>query len=47
MQKRIKKAMFGFIARGVERSNFLLTMIRKLVICNINANRQTAKKCLK
>lgn len=33
--------------RGVERSNFLLTMIRKLVICNINANRQTAKKCLK
>nr|DAU13807.1 MAG TPA: hypothetical protein [Caudoviricetes sp.] len=47
MQKRIKKAMFGFIARGVERSNFLLTMIRKLVICSINANRQTAKKCLK
>lgn len=33
--------------RGVERSNFLLTMIRKLVICSINANRQTAKKCLK
>ena len=31
----------------VERRNFLLTMIRKLVICSINANRQTAKKCLK
>jgi hypothetical protein len=29
------------------KKQFPVNMIRKLVICSINANRQTAKKCLK